>query len=93
MIQLFKFLKGFEDISVESMFQFSTTRTRWHNLKLYKSRRNKIFRQNSFAVRVIDPWNSLSTNVVSAENVSEFKTQLDKEWRHLYRNNPKISDT
>ena len=54
-IQLFKILKGFEDMSVKSMFQFSTTRIRGHNLKLYKPRSNKSFRQNSFAVRVIDP--------------------------------------
>ena len=48
MTQLFKILKEFEDISVVGMFQFSTTRTMGHNLKLYKP------------IRVFDRMHSLS---------------------------------
>lgn len=86
MIQLFKILKGFEDISVESMFTFSTTCTRGHHFKLYKPNCYKSFRQHSFAVRVISPWNSLSSSVVESSTVNEFKSRLDKEWNSQHYN-------
>ena len=44
----------------------------------------KGFRQHSFCVRCIDPWNRLSQTVINSKTVNEFKTRLDKEWRNDY---------
>ena len=50
---------------------------------LIKPRCKKGFRQHSFCVRSIDPWNSLSAEVINSSTVNEFKTKLDTEWRHI----------
>ena len=83
MIQLFKILNGFENIDAQTMFTFATSQTRGHNKKLYKPRCAKGFRQHSFGIRSIDPWNSLPQNVIDSSTVNEFKNKLDKEWRHI----------
>ena len=83
MIQLFKILNGFENIDAQTMFTFATSQTRGDNKKLYKPRCVKGFRQHSFCIRSIDPWNSLSQNVIDSSTVNEFKNKLYKEWRHI----------
>ena len=54
--------------------------TRGHNLKLLNSRCHYDLRKYSFAVRVVNIWNSLPDSVISANNVSTFKNRLDKFW-------------
>ena len=83
MIQLFKILNGIENIDAQTMFTFATSQTRGHTKKLYKPRCVKGFRQHSFCIRTIDPWNSLPQDVIDSSTVNEFKTKLDKEWRHI----------
>ena len=48
------------------------------NKKLYKPRCAKGFRQHSFCISSIDPWNSLSQNVIDSSTVIEFNSALDK---------------
>ena len=86
MIQLFKILNNIEDMNPESMFKFSTSVTRGHNKKLYKPQCNKVFRQHSFCICTIDPWNKLSQKTVDSKTVKEFKTCLDSEWKHNWYN-------
>ena len=83
MIQLFKILNGIDNIDAQTMFTFATSQTRGHTKKLYKPRCVKGFRQHYFCLRTIDPWNSLLQNVIDSCTVNEFKTKLDKEWRHV----------
>jgi len=52
--------------------------TRGHNLKLVNSRCHYDLRKYSFAVRVVNIWNSLPDSVISAYNVNTFKNRLDK---------------
>jgi len=52
--------------------------TRGHNLKLVNSKCHYYLRKYSFAVRVVNIWNSLP--VISANNVNTFKNRLDKFW-------------
>ena len=49
-------------------------------MKLVNSRCHYDLRKYSFAVRVINIWNSLSDSVISANNVNTFKNRLDKFW-------------
>lgn len=86
MIQLFKILTGIEDINPESMFTYSSSTTRGHSKKLYKPRCLKGFRQHSFCIRCIEPWNKLSQKIVDSETVNEFKSRLDTEWRKAWFN-------
>ena len=81
LILVFKILNGIDDISPEKFFQFSDTTTRGHSKKLYKQRSNKSIRQNFFAIRVIDDWNSLPKDILSTKTVLQFKTKLDIYWR------------
>ena len=37
--------------------------------------------ENSFAVRVVKPWNSLSNEVVTALSVKAFEARLDNFWK------------
>ena len=78
MIETFKIIKGFENMNSEQFFVRSTTQLRGHNCKLFKKRANKIYRQNFFSQRVVDPWNGLPQSVVDSESVTVFKCRIDK---------------
>ena len=80
MIQVFKIMKGIDDVHIEDFFQVSDSSTRGYDLKIYKPRCNKYIRQHSFSLRVIEEWNSLPEDVVSSNTVFQFKSKLDKLW-------------
>ena len=80
MIQVFKIMKGIDDVHIEDFFQVSYSSTRGHDLKIYKPRCNKSIHQHSFSLRVIEEWNSLPEDLVSSNTVFQFKFKLDKLW-------------
>ena len=54
--------------------------------KIFKPRFRLDVRKRFFSIRVIDKWNSLSTETVSAENIGSFKGLLMNELAtELYR--------
>ena len=55
-------------------------RTRGHSYKLFKSRVKTREKRNTLGFRAINEWNSLSNQVVDAENLNQFKTRLEIEW-------------
>ena len=57
------------------------TRTRGHSNKLYQHRSNKDIRKNFFTNRIINTWNSLPENVISAKNTKIFEHRLDNYWK------------
>ena len=57
--------------------------TRGNSLKLQKPRHRLNVRDNYFANRVVNLWNSLPDNVVTAPSVDSFKRRLDKHWAAL----------
>ena len=73
MIQVFKIIKGVDDIPIEEFFQISESTTRGRKFKIFKQRSNKSIRQNSFLI-----WKSSQEEVVSVKTVLQFKTSLDK---------------
>ena len=77
-IQLFKIVHGYEDIEPEKFFEFNDNCTRGHLFKIVKPRCQKSLRMNSFPVRCINKWNSLSEEIVCSDTVLKFKTRLDK---------------
>ena len=66
LIEVFKIMKGFEDISWNKLFRMSSSKQlRGHSLKLYKPSLRLDVRKYSFSQRVINEWNLLSTYVMS----------------------------
>ena len=58
-------------------FTVNTNPTRSNGLKLYKNRFNTAIRGHSFSQRIVNDWNTLPHEIVSAPNVLIFKTKVD----------------
>ena len=85
LIETFKILKGFTDLEASTIFVLETDpRSRGHSMKLGKLRPNLKYRQNSFALRVVNPWNKLPQGVIDAPSVDQFKKELDKVWVSIF---------
>ena len=54
--------------------------TRGHSLKLEKDRFRLNVRGHFFTERIINLWNQLKEETVSATNLNGFKNKLDAEW-------------
>ena len=80
MIQVFKFIKGFDCTAPNTFFNMSTTGHRGHEFKLYKSAFSTNIGKFSFSNRIIDAWNSLPQHVVSNNTVNTFKIRLDRHY-------------
>ena len=57
------------DVDMNFFFTVNANHTRSNGLKLYKSRFNSNTREFSFSQRIINDWNSLPNDVVTAPNV------------------------
>ena len=57
------------------------TTTRGHQLKLEKGRSRLDVRKHFFTQRVVNLWNALPVNLVSAPTVNAFKNRLDTLWK------------
>ena len=82
MIQVYKILHDIDKADMEKLFQMAAyTSTRGHPLKLFKKRCRLNLRKNYFSQRVIDQWNGLPTNLVTAPSLYAFKSRLNKFWK------------
>ena len=65
------------DRTNKKLFQKAiTTELRGHSLKLYKKSSRLELRKHSFSQRIVDHWNKLPDDVVSAATISTFKRRL-----------------
>ena len=63
-------------------FEMDTNSTRrGHSLKLFKPHVKTSLRIHFFTNRVINHWNSLPEEIVSAPTLNTFKNRLDKLWK------------
>ena len=76
LIMTYKIINGLVDVDMNFFFTVNANHTRSNGLKLYKNRFNSNTRKFSFPQRIINDWNSLPQDVVSAPNVFIFKTKL-----------------
>ena len=79
MIETYKYQHNMYDIDNE-WFNLRQV-TRGHTRKLIKPRCNSTLRLHCFSNRVVNHWNSLPENVVSAPSVNAFKSRLDNHWQ------------
>jgi hypothetical protein len=84
LIETYKLLHGKENIDFQQFFQLANqSGRRGHSLKLYKQQCRLDVRKHFFSQRVVNTWNALPSNVVSAESVNAFKSLLDRHWTDM----------
>ena len=89
MIQVYKILNGIDKVDKDLLFTMSNNPTRGHPLKIFKKRYRLRVRGHFFSNRVVDGWNDLPTEVVTAPSLNAFKSRLNKCWKgHPYKFNP-----
>ena len=82
MIQTFKIIKGFDDLSPKFFFKMRENNTRGHQYKVFKGRFISEVGRNVFSNRIINNWNGLPVWVVESESVNQFKGRIDKHFLH-----------
>ena len=78
LIQVFKILKGIDNIKSDKIFTLNENQTRNNGLKLSGNRFNLEVGRNNFANRVVNEWNKLPAQIVQCSSVRSFKIHLDK---------------
>ena len=82
-VQLFKVMNKFDEVSLPSIRLSNTTTTRGHTLKLQKSHNRLKMCMNSYVPRSINNWNNLTEECVHSKTVNSFKDNLNVAWKHL----------
>ena len=91
LIQVLKWYRGYNKGVVSKILRISSQdRTRNNGFKIEKSRNKKEIGKNWFTDRVVDEWNGLSRQVVSAKTIESFKRRLyryrvSRELRYILR--------
>ena len=89
MIAVYQLFHGGVDASPEIFLTRNISeRTRGHQWKLQKPRARALVRRNAFSTRVVNAWNALPTEVVSADTVNQFKARLDRHWASAMYDTP-----
>jgi len=85
LIEVFKILKGYENIDQEMFFDMSQSNLRGHSLKLNKKRVRLHVAKFSFSNRVVNEWNILDEEIISGCSLAGFKRKLDRHLRDKRR--------
>ncbi len=85
MILIYKILHGFlEGVQWQDFFKMADTcRLRGHPLKLRNDRSRLDLRKFTFSQRVVNLWNYLPTEVVTASSVKAFKNKLEAHLKNF----------
>ena len=81
MLQVFKIMKGFDQVQLNALKVNTDQRTRGHKFKLLKDFHKFSATKNSFSARSVDKWNNLPQTCVNSENVNSFKNNLNAAWK------------
>ena len=83
LITLYKMVNGIEKLDNQNlvMMEEEIRQTRGHSKKIKKNRCLKDTKKYSFPHRIVDTWNGLKEEVVTATNIHKFKEMLDI-WRY-----------
>jgi len=80
MIEVHKLLMNTYDDNTVQRDMNIDTRTRGHTKKLVVKRCHYDVRNYSFCIRVVNIWNSLPNEVITATSLNSFKNTLDLFW-------------
>ena len=78
LILAYTILHGMIDINLPNSFKFQQSNTRGHSFKVAKPYCSHDISKHFFSNRIIDVWNSLPSDVVSAKSVFSFKRKLSE---------------
>ena len=82
MIEVYKILHNFYDSQVTpTLIRNQDTRTRGNCMKLLYVGATRDVRKYSFCLRVVNTWNPLPDDVVTAGSINSFKNLLDSHWK------------
>ena len=89
LIEAYKIISGKENVRCDKFFKMADSNvsnniTRGNSKKLYKPRLNKgiLQRSNFFSVRVVNSWNQLPEEVISAKTVNSFTSIFQPDMGH-----------
>ena len=87
MIQVYRIYSGYDKLSIERFFPnpgiipgLINPLRGSNSRKIYKRRCNKETRRLVFSQRVVNAWNSLPNEVVTAPSLNAFKSRLNRHW-------------
>lgn len=83
MVETYKIINDIDIVNKERITPTIQTRTRGHHHKIYKRQFRLDVRKNSFSQRIVNRWNSLPDDVVTATSVNQFKDRLNKTWKDI----------
>ena len=69
MIEVFKIVKGFDNVDFRNFFHLSKTSLRGHNLVIIKPSFKHDVGKYTFSNRVIDSWNRVPENIIDCESL------------------------
>ena len=78
-LEVYKIMHNLEGLSREDFFVMDNPDipTRGHNFKIFKQQARLDIRKYFFSARVVDEWNSLSSEAVNASSLNNFKNSVD----------------
>ncbi len=79
-IEAYKYLHGKYTVNEDLLEKEERTNTRGHSLKLKKKYCKGARRANFFSYRIVNSWNALPDDVVTAPTMNCLKARLDKHW-------------
>ena len=83
MTETYKLLHDIYDPILPKLLEpVEKSKTRGHRLKLPKKSAKNNIKGHVFSHRIVNDWNSLPEDVVSAPSVNAFKNRLDCHWRN-----------
>ena len=83
LIEVFKITHGLEGLNSEDFFEYRQGPTRGHEFKFFKHRSRLNVRKYFLTQRVVEEWNKLPVEVVSATTVNSFKAKLEPLLRQI----------
>ena len=70
-IQMYKIIHLIDDVGNRTLFHLvEDSGTRGHKLKITKNQSRTVMRQHTFTQRIVDLWNGLPKNIVTAPSSS-----------------------
>ena len=91
LIQVYRLFSGIDRVSPTVFFSLfrddeevisDRVVTRGNSRKIQKERYVRRLRKDSFAYRVVNPWNKLDNDVVLAPNINIFKSKLNIHYKN-----------
>ena len=83
MVETYKIIYNIDEIECRDFFPLNNTQTRGNSLQIYKRFSRTNIRKHHFSQRVVDSWNNLPEDIITARSVNSFKNKSNIYWKYL----------